>query len=64
MAYEGDMNKRALAAGGEVMRGVPLPLEDGGFIPGCGRGVPPDVSWPDYGGLQPPAAPPSPGLLR
>jgi hypothetical protein len=41
VAYEGGINKRALAAGGEVMRAVPPLLEDGGFIPGCDHGVPP-----------------------
>jgi hypothetical protein len=53
MAYEGSIGKRALAAGGEIMQTevlqVVLPLlEDGGFIPGCDHGVPPDISWPDY----------------
>jgi hypothetical protein len=53
MAYEGGIDKRALATGGEIMRAevmrvVPPLLEDGGFIPGCDHGVPPDISWPDY----------------
>jgi hypothetical protein len=53
MAYEGGIDKRALAAGGEIMRAevmrvVPPLIEDGGFIPGCDHGVPPDISWPDY----------------
>ena len=53
MAYEGGVDKRALAAGGEIMRAevmrvVPPLLEDGGFIPSCDHGVPPDISWPDY----------------
>ena len=48
MAYRGGIDKRAIAKGGEVMRAevmrvAPL-LEDGGFIPGCDHGVPPDVS--------------------
>lgn len=53
MAYVGGIDKRALAAGGEKMRAeimrvvVPL-LEEGGFIPGCDHGVPPDISWPNY----------------
>ena len=43
----------ALAAGGETMRDeilrvVPPLLEDGGFIPGCDHGVPPDISWPNF----------------
>ncbi len=53
MAYHGGIDKRAIAAGGEVMRAevlrvVPPLLEEGGFIPGCDHGVPPDISWPDY----------------
>ena len=53
MAYRGGIDKRAMAAGGDVMRGelmrvVPPLLEEGGFIPGCDHGVPPDVSWPDF----------------
>jgi uroporphyrinogen decarboxylase len=53
MAYIGGIDKRAIADGGEKMRAevnrVVLPLlEDGGFIPGCDHGVPPDISWPNY----------------
>lgn len=53
MAYTGGIDKRAIAAGGEimereVMRVVPPLLELGGFIPGCDHGVPPDISWPNY----------------
>ena len=53
MAFLGGIDKRAIAAGGEVMRRevlrvVPPLLEDGGFIPGCDHGVPPDISWPDF----------------
>ena len=53
MAFLGDLDKRALAAGGEtlrteVMRVVPPLLEEGGFIPGCDHGVPPDISWPNF----------------
>jgi uroporphyrinogen decarboxylase len=53
MAYGGGIDKRAIAAGGEtmraeVMRVVPPLLEEGGFIPGCDHGVPPDVSWPNF----------------
>ncbi|MBN1285374.1 MAG: hypothetical protein JXB47_08250 [Anaerolineae bacterium] len=53
MAYLGGIDKRAIAAGGAVMRAevtrvvTPL-LEDGGFIPGCDHGVPPDISWANY----------------
>ncbi|MDP6088323.1 MAG: uroporphyrinogen decarboxylase family protein, partial [Nitrospinota bacterium] len=53
MAYTGGIDKRAIAAGGEVMerevrRVVPPLLELGGCIPGCDHGVPPDISWPNY----------------
>ena len=53
MAYTGGIDKRALAAGGDVMRAevmrvVPPMLKDGGFIPGCDHGVPPDISWPNF----------------
>jgi hypothetical protein len=53
MGYRGGIDKRALAAGGqvmcdEVMRVVPPLLVDGGFIPGCDHGVPPDISWPNF----------------
>ena len=53
MAYRGGIDKRAIAAGGkameeEVRRVVPPLLAEGGFIPGCDHGVPPDISWPDY----------------
>ncbi len=53
MAYLGGLDKRALAAGGDVMRAelmrvVPPLLEEGGFIPGCDHGVPPDISWPNF----------------
>ena len=52
MAYRGGIDKRAIAKGGEVMRAevmrvAPL-LEEGGFIPACDHGVPPDISWPNY----------------
>lgn len=53
MAYLGGIDKRALAAGGdamraEVMRVAPPLLEEGGYIPGCDHGVPPDISWPNF----------------
>ena len=53
MAYRGGIDKRAIAAGGsvmrdEVMRVVPPLLVEGGFIPGCDHGVPPDISWPSF----------------
>ena len=53
MAYVGGIDKRAIAAGGakmraEVMRVAPPLLAEGGFIPGCDHGVPPDISWPNF----------------
>jgi len=53
MAYKGGIDKRAIAAGGgamraEVMRVVPPLLREGGFIPGCDHGVPPDISLQNF----------------
>lgn len=52
MAYTGGIDKRKIARGGtdieeELRRVTPL-LEDGGFIPSCDHGVPPDISWPAF----------------
>jgi len=52
MAYRGGVDKRAMAKGGQVIRDELKRIEpvvrDGGYIPGCDHGVPPDVAWPDY----------------
>ena len=53
MAFRGGIDKRAIAAGGDVMREavmsvVPPLLELGGYIPSCDHGVPPDISWPNF----------------
>ncbi len=53
MAYGGGIDKRAIAKGGETMRAelrrvIPPLLRDGGFIPSCDHGVPPDISWPAF----------------
>ena len=53
MGYRGGIDKRAIAAGGqtmrdEVLRVVPPLLKEGGFIPSCDHGVPPDISWPNF----------------
>jgi uroporphyrinogen decarboxylase len=53
MGYVGGIDKRAIAAGGQVMRDevlrvVPPLLKEGGFIPSCDHGVPPDISWPNF----------------
>ncbi|HON05257.1 MAG TPA: uroporphyrinogen decarboxylase family protein [Candidatus Ratteibacteria bacterium] len=58
MAYRGGVDKRAIAKGGksleEAMSFIPFLFEEGGCIPGCDHGVPPDISWNnfiDYGRL-------------
>jgi len=53
MAYKGGIDKRAIAKGGDVIkreleRVIPPLFEDGGYIPGCDHGVPPDISWPNF----------------
>ena len=52
LAFQGGVDKRAIAAGGatleaELERIRPV-LEDGGYIPSCDHGVPPDISWPNF----------------
>ena len=52
IAFQGGIDKRALARGGqaledEIARLKPL-VDDGGYIPSCDHGVPADVSWPNY----------------
>lgn len=49
IAYTGGIDKRAIATGGatiraEIERIAPV-VRDGGFIPGCDHGMPPDISW-------------------
>lgn len=46
------VDKRCIAAGGasiekELARLAPV-VKDGGYIPGCDHGVPPDIAWPDF----------------
>lgn len=53
MAYNGSIDKRAIAKGGKVIeeemeRVIPPLLKDGGFVPGCDHGVPSDISWPNF----------------
>ncbi|MFP4057332.1 MAG: uroporphyrinogen decarboxylase family protein [Candidatus Brocadiia bacterium] len=52
MAYRGGVDKRAIARGGAAMEAelerVRPVVEDGGYIPGCDHGVPPDISWPHF----------------
>ena len=52
IAYRGGVDKRCMAKGGKVIedelaRIAPV-VKDGGYIPGCDHGVPPDISWPDF----------------
>ncbi len=52
LGYRGGVDKRAIAAGGEVLekeisRIAPV-VEAGGYIPGCDHGVPSDVSWENF----------------
>lgn len=52
MAYHGGVDKRAMAKGGRVLeeeiRRITPVIRDGGFIPSCDHGIPPDVSWPNF----------------
>ena len=52
MAYTGSVDKRAIAKGGDAieaeLRRIEPVVRDGGFIPGCDHGVPPDISWPNF----------------
>jgi len=52
MAYRGGVDKRAIAKGGRTIRAemerVEPVAKDGGYIPGCDHGVPPDISWPNF----------------
>jgi uroporphyrinogen decarboxylase len=53
MAYRQGIDKRCLAAGGEalrreVLRVVPPLLPQGGLLPGCDHGVPPDITWESF----------------
>lgn len=52
MAYAGGVDKRAMAAGGDILKAeierlTPV-IKAGGFIPSCDHGIPADVSWPNF----------------
>jgi uroporphyrinogen-III decarboxylase len=52
MAFRGGIDKRCMARGGKALaeefdRVAPV-CRDGGYIPGCDHGIPPDVSWENY----------------
>jgi len=52
MAFRQGVDKRAIAKGGSVlaaeMQRIGPVVRDGGYIPGCDHGVPPDISWPNF----------------
>ena len=53
MAYMQGIDKRLIALGGQplinhIMDIVPYMFKEGGYIPGCDHGVPPDISWDNY----------------
>ncbi len=53
MAYRGGIDKRAIAKGGkiiekELLRVIPPLFKEGGYIPSCDHGVPPDISWQNF----------------
>jgi uroporphyrinogen decarboxylase len=52
MAYQGGVDKRCMAKGGQTIRDEMKRLEpvirSGGYIPSCDHGVPSDVSWPNF----------------
>ena len=53
MAFIGGIDKRAIAKGSKIMekevyRVVPPLIKEGGYIPSCDHGVPPDISWKDF----------------
>ncbi len=52
MAYQGGVDKRCIAAGGDAVRAelrrIGPVIGDGGYVPGCDHGVPPDISWPNF----------------
>ena len=52
VSFRGGVDKRAMAAGGDVLKAelerVRPVVEDGGYIPCCDHGIPPDVSWQNF----------------
>jgi uroporphyrinogen decarboxylase len=52
ISYTGGVDKRCMAKGGRIVEAELARLEpvvrDGGYIPGCDHGVPPDISWADF----------------
>jgi uroporphyrinogen decarboxylase len=53
ISFIGGIDKRKIAKGGndlkeEMERIIPFMLKDGGYIPSCDHGVPPDISWRNF----------------
>jgi hypothetical protein len=52
MAYEGAIDKRAMAKGGDTIVAeldrIEAIIKEGGYIPTCDHAVPADVSWPNF----------------
>lgn len=52
MAFQGGVDKRAIAKGGEALRTemerIAPVVKSGGYIPGCDHGVPPDISLANF----------------
>ena len=52
LAFQGGIDKRAIAAGGPVLQAelerIRPVVQDGGYIPACDHGVPPDISWANF----------------
>ncbi len=53
MAYIGGIDKRKIAKGGDILRKemdkiIPFLFKDGGYIPSCDHGVPPDISLENF----------------
>lgn len=52
LSFQGGIDKRAMAAGGRVLRDelarIRPVVEGGGYLPSCDHGVPPDVSWSNF----------------
>ncbi|MCM8804287.1 MAG: hypothetical protein NC833_03420 [Candidatus Omnitrophica bacterium] len=53
IAYIGGIDKRKIAKGGNILKEemdkiIPFLLKDGGYIPSCDHGVPPDISLQNF----------------
>jgi len=53
MAYIGGIDKRKIAKGGDILKKemeniIPFLIKDGGYIPSCDHGVPPDISLENF----------------